>query len=347
MKIRSRKAFYPVLLLLLLSGAAQAEQVVFVKEYTYRASDIDSKVSSRTIALVEVKRALLEQLGTYLISETEVRNFKMTKDQVTTLTAGIVSAEILRETWNGTHYYLQARLTVDPREVAERIKALGSDRERTRELEAAQSRADDAWQEVEKLRRELDLAREDMQRQAGRQADYSRAVQELGTDDWFDGYRFTMRDGSSFIWKRYYERGENYCIDEPFGAVCIQMRDVASIKKGEYAPHTVVLSSPPADENVRRQAEQDRKAIERANEQAKQTAECAERARELRRKRDSDVSQDELRHFRSKCPDAEAVLRANERELRTPERRPSPRPRDRKTADMDRIIQNAKEGSFF
>ena len=60
------------------------ETVTFIKEYTYMASDIDSKVSSRAIALEQTKRALLEQLGAYLISETEVKNYQMTKDIVTT-----------------------------------------------------------------------------------------------------------------------------------------------------------------------------------------------------------------------------------------------------------------------
>jgi len=48
----------------------------FIKEYTYHAGDEDSMNSSRTIALREVKRLLLEELSTYLESQTEVTNFK-------------------------------------------------------------------------------------------------------------------------------------------------------------------------------------------------------------------------------------------------------------------------------
>jgi len=43
---------------------ADAEIKTFVKEYTYHAGDEDSRNSSRTIALREVKRLLLEELGT-------------------------------------------------------------------------------------------------------------------------------------------------------------------------------------------------------------------------------------------------------------------------------------------
>ena len=91
-----------VFLLFFFSTAnASARTVTFEKEYTYQASEIDSKVSSRAIALEQIKRLLLEELGTYLISETEVKNFQLTKDQVTVLTAGIVRAEILQEKWDG------------------------------------------------------------------------------------------------------------------------------------------------------------------------------------------------------------------------------------------------------
>ncbi|KAF0143573.1 MAG: hypothetical protein FD156_2548 [Nitrospirae bacterium] len=43
-----------------------ADIKTFVKEYTYQASELDSKVSSRVITLEIVKRQLLEELGTFL-----------------------------------------------------------------------------------------------------------------------------------------------------------------------------------------------------------------------------------------------------------------------------------------
>lgn len=67
----------------------------FIKEYTYQASEVDSKVSSRSIALEQVKRLLLEELGTYLESHTEIVNFQLRKDQITALTAGVVQTHIL------------------------------------------------------------------------------------------------------------------------------------------------------------------------------------------------------------------------------------------------------------
>jgi len=49
------------------AAAASTGTKTFIKEYTYQAGDEDSKNSCRVIALREVKRLLLEELGTYLV----------------------------------------------------------------------------------------------------------------------------------------------------------------------------------------------------------------------------------------------------------------------------------------
>ena len=63
--------------LLLASAAffspANAETKTFIREYEYQASEMDSKISSRVIAFQEVKRLLLEEIGTYLQSQTTKR----------------------------------------------------------------------------------------------------------------------------------------------------------------------------------------------------------------------------------------------------------------------------------
>ena len=99
--------------LLVFSSLGVAETKTFVKEYTYQASEADTKLSSRVIALEQVKRLLLEELGTYLESETEVKNFQLTKNQIVILTAGIVRAEIIEERWDGKTYYLKAKIAAD------------------------------------------------------------------------------------------------------------------------------------------------------------------------------------------------------------------------------------------
>jgi hypothetical protein len=81
-----------------------AETKTFVREYAYEGGEIDSKISCRAIALEQAKRILLEELGTYVESVTAVRDYQIAKDEIMTLTAGIVQTTILDENWDGKEY---------------------------------------------------------------------------------------------------------------------------------------------------------------------------------------------------------------------------------------------------
>jgi tetratricopeptide (TPR) repeat protein len=171
---------------------AFAQTKVFVEEYTYQASEYDSKVSCRVLALEQVKRLLLEKLGTYLESETEVKNFQLTKDQIVILTAGIVSAEIIDERWDGKTYYLKAKIAADPREVIKSIDLMRQDRQKTRDLEEIRKKANEALREVEKLRKELEIAR------GGKteQDQYNKAVNRLSATNWSEKGYALVNDGN-------------------------------------------------------------------------------------------------------------------------------------------------------
>ena len=157
-----RNGFIPLIALVfffIMANVAFAETKVFIEEYTYQASEYDSKVSCRALALEQVKRLLLEKLGTYLESETEVKNFQLTKDQIVILTAGIVQAEIIDEKWDGKTYYLKAKIAADPKDVVNSIDKLRQDRQKTKELEETRKKADEALREVERLKKELETAK--------------------------------------------------------------------------------------------------------------------------------------------------------------------------------------------
>ena len=177
-----KKYLIPIisLSLLVFSSLVSAETKTFVKEYSYQASEADSKLSSRVIALEQVKRLLLEELGTYLESETEVKNFQLTKDQIVTLTAGIVSAEIIDEKWDGKTYSLKAKITADPKDVASSIDKLRQDRQKTKELEETRKKADEALREVERLKKELEIAKAEKPNLD----QYNEAVNRLSAIDW-------------------------------------------------------------------------------------------------------------------------------------------------------------------
>lgn len=171
-----------IAVLLFLPSAALAEIKTFEKEYTYQASDFDSKMSSRAIALEQIKRLLLEEFGTYLISETDVKNFQLTKDKITVLTAGIVQTGILAEKWDGKTYYLKARIAADPQDVAKLIIELRENSQKNRELEEMNQKVDETLKRIKKLQDELATG----QRLEGKQNEYFKAVDELKWKEWID-----------------------------------------------------------------------------------------------------------------------------------------------------------------
>ncbi len=182
--------------LLLSFSSALAETKTFIKEYTYQASDFDSKMSSRTIALEQVKRLLLEEVGTYLISETDVKDFQLTKDRITTLTAGIVQAEILTEKWDGRTYYLKAKMSIAPQDVTRFLEGLRENSKENRELEEMKRKVDEALNKIKQLQDERVAGK----RLESKQNEYSRAVAELKAKEWID-------KGVAFMNAENYEMG--------------------------------------------------------------------------------------------------------------------------------------------
>lgn len=100
----------------------------FISEYTYRASDDDSKNTARNKALREVKIIILEEVGVYVESylnmETSVSNAMQTqifREEIRTLTAGIAKVKILDEKWDGKNFYIKVEMQVDPDSVSRGI----------------------------------------------------------------------------------------------------------------------------------------------------------------------------------------------------------------------------------
>ena len=123
------KRFLFITSTLLIALFVNAENKTFIREYTYQASESDSKISARTQALTEVKKLLLEELGVYVESYVnytiESQGGHITKDFITNeikqLSVGITETKILEEKWNGEQYYVRAEIAADPTDVVRKI----------------------------------------------------------------------------------------------------------------------------------------------------------------------------------------------------------------------------------
>lgn len=187
--ILTRIALISFLLVLFIPNSVFAEIKTFIKEYTYQASDFDSKHSSRTLALEMVKRMLLEELGTYLIAETEVKEMQLTKDQITTYSAGIVSAEVIDEKWDGKTFWLKARVSANPEDVQKALNQIVNDKNKSKELIDTRKKAEELARENEKLRKELEAmakaVKSDAKTLAKNVEEYEKTITELDASEWF------------------------------------------------------------------------------------------------------------------------------------------------------------------
>jgi regulator of sirC expression with transglutaminase-like and TPR domain len=148
---------------------AFAESKVVDSEGKYVMGDLDTKKDARALALMEAKRSALEQAGTYLESSSEVKNYELTKDEINSLTSGVVSVEILKEDWKMSGENLMVtvliRATVDTSNLEERISALKGDKESVEELKDIQTQLAALQQELHQLKAERTEAVSEEQRE--------------------------------------------------------------------------------------------------------------------------------------------------------------------------------------
>lgn len=142
-----------------------SQEKTFIREYLYKASETDSKVSSRQKALTEVKKLLIEELGTYVESyvnyEVTEENNKITKDfftnEIKTLSVGTTETKIIEENWDGYEYFVKAEIVADPDEVLKRINQTLSKRKSNEVIDSLKVLIVSSNKELDLKNKELDL----------------------------------------------------------------------------------------------------------------------------------------------------------------------------------------------
>jgi len=112
---------------LVLPTVAFAEIQTFTAMHTYILGDHDSKDDARQRCLLETKRKILEQAGVYIESASEVKNFDLTKDTITSFAAAVMQVKDTKEDvgFQQGHMMLTLKLTaqVDLAEVRKQLAA--------------------------------------------------------------------------------------------------------------------------------------------------------------------------------------------------------------------------------
>ncbi len=89
-----------------------AETKIVYAEHKYVMGDNDSKNDARRMCFLEAKRKVLEKAGTYIESRTEVKNYKLTQDEIITYSAALLKVETVKEQWGITGEHMAIEISV-------------------------------------------------------------------------------------------------------------------------------------------------------------------------------------------------------------------------------------------
>lgn len=158
---RNMLRYILILVFIFTYSIALCESQTIISTGKFVMGDNDSKADAKKLALLEAKRLALEEAGTYLTSSTEVKNFQLTNDEISSLAAGTVSVKVIEEKWTmeGEAPVVTITINADIRtdDLAERIKILKENKEDVENYSNIQSELASLKKELEALKAEKQI----------------------------------------------------------------------------------------------------------------------------------------------------------------------------------------------
>ena len=100
------------LAIILLPSLSFGKVKTIYASHKYIMGDNDSKNDARKMCFIEAKRKALEMAGTYIKSNTEIKNLQLTKDEITIYSSALLKVETVKEKWKFIGENLAVFLTV-------------------------------------------------------------------------------------------------------------------------------------------------------------------------------------------------------------------------------------------
>ena len=120
--------------------------------YKYVVGDNDTKNDAKRMCFIEAKRRCLEKAGTYIESQTVVRNYQLTSDEIRAYAAAIIKVEIVSELVEFQNeslvIYMTVRAEVEEDELKKKIREIRSDR-------ALQKKINEQERQLDRLERKI------------------------------------------------------------------------------------------------------------------------------------------------------------------------------------------------
>lgn len=160
-----KKAF--IIFVLSFSAISSAIAETYIREYTYKASEADSKITSRINALDQVKVILLQEIGVHIQQEIKIKKnsagYTSSSEDIEAITAGLTKVNILEEKWDGTSFYIKVKIIADTKQVLKTLEELKKQKNSKLSNLMEQSKINQrnlkiARDEIKKLRKQLLLS---------------------------------------------------------------------------------------------------------------------------------------------------------------------------------------------
>lgn len=130
--------------------------------HIYVMGDNDSRNDARQICFLEAKRKVLEKAGSVIQTSSEVANFRLTKDQISSYSAAVLSVEIVKEEFGYSNGHNTLTLTVkadvDIDDVKKRLAAIVTDKGLQGRISEQQNRLQELESQVRQLSARLNMA---------------------------------------------------------------------------------------------------------------------------------------------------------------------------------------------
>lgn len=119
------KKIYFILFFILIINSIYAQY--YIREYTYRSSENDSEINARDNALRELKKLLIEEIGVYIKTETELSNNNnniILNNYTRVISESITKVNIIDESWDGYFYYIKAKIYVNKKQIIQNLESI-------------------------------------------------------------------------------------------------------------------------------------------------------------------------------------------------------------------------------
>jgi hypothetical protein len=150
------------LTLLLVPYLAQAAGIQITAKCHYVMGDNDTKNDARQLCFLQAKRQALEKAGVFIQSQVKVSDGRLSKDQISTFSAAILSVEITNEkiSFNGQNTVIQmtVRANVDLADVKKRLSQISGSKSIQSKISNQQRQLRTLETEVADLRKLLNKA---------------------------------------------------------------------------------------------------------------------------------------------------------------------------------------------